>query len=138
MAIRERSELKRRALLAKQRMKIGYWQKIQEEREALLSQSQDSARLQLLSNLQRSDYVRSTGMALNKERTDKEEQLYGKVCSILSADENVTNPIGQLVERDVYETLDEHNRQRYILELSQKFRELRERYYREKRKYVDM
>ena len=46
------------------------------------------------------------------------------------------NPIGQLVDRTVFDKLDEANRQRYILELSAKFRELRERYYKEKTKYV--
>ena len=136
MMSKEKSELKRRALLAKQRMKIGYWRKMQEERELLLSKSNDSSQLQLLSSLQRSEYVRQSGFAFNKERTDKEEQLYSKVCNILTTDENTTNPIGQLVERDIYEAMDEHNRQRYILELSQKFRELKERYYKEKRKYV--
>lgn len=137
MANREKSELKKRALLAKQRMKMGYWQRMHEERRELMQQSNDSSRLQLLSSLQRSDYVRTTSMALNRDKADKEEQLYRKVCSILASDENVTNPIGQLVERDLYDTMDEQNKQRYILELSQKFRELKDRYYRESRKFGD-
>lgn len=137
MVVKEKSELKRRALLAKQRMKMGYWQKMQDEREELMQRSADSSHIQLLSSLQRSDYVRTTNMALNRERADKEEQLYQKVCSILSSDENVMNPIGQLVEREVYDLMDEQNKQRYILELSQKFRELRERYYKEAKKCVD-
>lgn len=133
MANNEKSELKRRALLAKQRMKMGYWQKMQEERKELMSQSNDSSRLQVLSSLQRSDYVRGASMVLNRDKADKEEQLYKKVCSILSSSEIVTNPIGQLVDREVYDNMDDLNRQRYILELSQKFRELRDRYYAEQR-----
>ena len=135
MSQKERSELKRRALLAKQRMRMGYWQKMQDERNQFMAESTDSARIQILSNLQRSEHIRATSMALNRDRADKEEVLYKKVCGILSEDENVTNPIGQLVEHDLYDGMDEQNKQRYILELSQKFRELKDRYYKEKLKY---
>lgn len=138
MAKKEKGELKKRALLAKQRLKMGYWQKLQEERREFEAVSQDSAKINEFAVLQKMEYVRVNNFALNKDRASKEESLYNKVCEILKNDENTTNPIGQLVEHELYDDMDSANKQRYILELSQKFRELRERYYRETRNCVDV
>ena len=41
-------------------------------------------------------------------------------------------PIGRLIDKEVYMSLDEGGKQRYVLELSKKFRELSERYYSER------
>lgn len=133
---KEMSEIKRRALLAKQRMKMGYWQKMQEERDKMMTRTEDSSRIEMASNLRRREFERTNNMALGDDFAEKDEKLYIKVKDILENDENTLNPIGQLVDQTVYDSLDEANKQRYILELSAKFRELRERYYKEKTKYV--
>lgn len=133
---KEMSEIKRRALLAKQRMKMGYWQKMQEERDKLSAETEDSSKLTLASDLRKKEYEIRNKVALGDDFAEKDEKMYIKVRDILDRDENVLNPIGQLMDRNAYEEMDEGNRQRYILELSSKFRELRERYYKEKTKYV--
>ncbi|HIV63786.1 MAG TPA: hypothetical protein H9693_03385 [Firmicutes bacterium] len=133
---KEISEIKRRALLAKQRMKMGYWQKMQEERDRMMTVTADSSKLNLASSVRKREYEIVNKVAMGDDFAEKEEKLYVKVREILDRDENVMNPIGQLVDRTVFDKLDEANRQRYILELSAKFRELRERYYKEKTKYV--
>lgn len=133
---KEMSEIKRRALLAKQRMKMGYWQKMQEERDRMLSETENRAQIELANDLRRREFDRNNKMALGDDFTEKDEKLYSKVRDILDRDENVTNPIGQLMDKRLFDSLDEANKQRYILELSNKFRELRERYYKEKTKYV--
>lgn len=133
---KEISEIKRRALLAKQRLKMGYWQKMQEERERLTRETADSARLEMANAIRKEEFERINNVALGDDFAEKEEKLYLKVREILDRDENVINPIGQLVEHSVYDRLDEANKQRYILELSSKFRQLRDRYYKEKTKYV--
>ena len=129
---KELSEIKKRALLAKQRMKLGYWQKMLEERDRMMSKTADSTRLTVASDMRKKEYEIGNKVALGDNFAQREERLYGRVREILDRDENVTNPIGQLVEREKYEQMDEANRQRYILELSEKFRMLRERYYRER------
>ena len=119
------SELKRRALLAKQRLKMGYWQRMYDEKQRALS-------ARLVKDLQYEKVRRDESRAFNSDKAKEEEEFYGKVCSILESDENTINPIGQLIDREEFEKLDADNRQRYILKLSQKFREMRERYYRER------
>lgn len=129
----EYSELKKRALLAKQRLKMGYWQKMYDEKmRALGEMGECGDKVRLVNDLQLEKVRRDENKALCAARADEEEQFYGKVCAILEEDENVTNPIGRLIDRDEFEKLDTDNRQRYILELSRKFREMRERYYRER------
>lgn len=133
---KEMSEIKRRALLAKQRLKMGYWQRMQEERDRLNDSTSDSSVIESARCARRNEFERKNKMALGDDFTERDERLYSRVREILDKDEDVMNPIGQLVERDVFDKLDDGNKQRYILELSAKFRELRERYYKEKSKYV--
>lgn len=127
------SELKKRALLAKQRMKMGYWQKLMDERDAMLMNAGDSDRAQyIVSEVQRAKFARDNNIIVNREKADKDEELYIKVCKILDSEEITLNPIGQLMDRKEYEGLDEFGRQRYVLQLSEKYRELKERYYKER------
>ncbi len=118
---RKASELKKRCWLAKQRLKMGYWESVKNDPDVKRT----------------AEYVPQIRRVYDEEiavtsTSPRDERLYKKVCDILDSSEITVNPIGQLIERDVYEGLDGAARQRYILELSQKFRELKERYYREK------
>ena len=119
---RKTGELKRRCWLAKQRLKMGYFDsKRDAEQVAVRTEGpviEYSARNRL------AEVAASTSVA--------DEKMYRKVCDILDSSEIALNPIGQLIERDVYDGLDATGKQRYILELSEKFRELQERYYRER------
>lgn len=126
-------ELKRRALLAKQRLKLGYWEQIRKEREQLLKTAgeTDSA-VRKVSELQRAKFNREMNGAINVVTANRDEEMYKRVCDILDGDEDVMNPIGLLVDNDRYSTLDDGAKQRYILELSKKFIELKERYYMER------
>lgn len=126
-------ELKKRALLAKQRLKLGYWEQLREERKQLLQTAgeTDSVR-RCVSELQRAKLSREMNSVVNESVAGRDEQMYKKVCEILDKDEDVLNPIGQLMDRAHYEELDDGGRQRYILELSKKFIELKERYYQER------
>ena len=129
MAEKEYSELKKRAMLAKQRLKMGYWQKMYDEKQRALDKVGDARQVnELTQEKVRRDELR----AMNARGADEEELFYCKVCAILEKDENTTNPIGQLIDKSEFDRLDDNNRQRYILTLAQKFREMRERYYRER------
>ena len=63
--------------------------------------------------------------------SDKDQMLYKKVCKIMEEDKIVINPINELIDKKYYETLSFESKQRYILDLSEKYRQMKERYDRE-------
>ena len=123
------SELKKRALLAKQRLKMGYWQRLERERREMEESSSMGERN--ITELQRAKIRRDAMFATDEQRFRQEESLYEKVCKILDEDSDTLSPIGQLIDKEKYQKLDECGKQKYILELSKKFRELSRRYYLE-------
>lgn len=127
MAHKECGELKKRAWLAKQRLKMGYWESVRAEERASVAPVTDSSVSGAV--YARVRYLRDVD---NSESAALDEKMYAKVCAILDRDEATINPIGQLIDNDVYSKLDPASKQRYILELSNKFREFKERYEREK------
>ena len=133
---KEMSEIKRRALLAKQRLKMGYWQRMREEQGRVAEATNDSAVIRSARNARLREFEQQSRRALGDDFAERDERLYGKVRDMLDRDEDVSDPIGRLVDREVFDSLDDGNKQRYILELSAKFRELKERYYKEKSKFV--
>ncbi len=125
---RKTGELKKRCWLAKQRLKMGYWESVRQDKSRVAS---DGAAAQATAGLQAHvRLMRDAEVAAGLSPHD--EKMYLKVCEILDSNEVTINPIGQLIERDVYDRLDGASRQRYVLELSEKFRELKDRYYRER------
>ncbi len=63
--------------------------------------------------------------------SDKDQMLYKKVCKMLQEERIIINPINELVDKKYYDTLSAESKQRYILDLSDKYREMKERYDRE-------
>ena len=127
------SELKKRALLAKQRMKMGYWQELMRQREVMINKAGDTApNLQLISEVQRAEIKRDANIIINNPIESRDEALYASVKQILDEDKFASNPIGRLIEEDKYAVLDEAGKQRYVLELSKKYKELKERYLKER------
>ena len=123
---RKNGELKKRCWLAKQRLKMGYWESLRREQSGA-----DDVGVRSMAV----EYARRTardGDGSAYAPSAEEERMYRKVCEILDSSEVTLNPIGQLIDRTVYDGLDPAGKQRYILELSEKFRELQARYYREK------
>lgn len=64
--------------------------------------------------------------------SDKDQLLYKKVCQMLDEDRIIINPINELIDKKYYETLSLESKQRYILDLSDKYRQMKERYDRER------
>ena len=127
--MKEISEMKKRALLAKQRLKLGYWDKMEQNRQKMQSESVATV---TVSEVIKAQVGRDEMLVLEKERAMAEENLYRRVCAILDENPDETAPIGRLIDKSVYESLDEGGKQRYILTLAQKYRELERRYYLEK------
>ncbi len=58
----------------------------------------------------------------------REQELYDRVCKLLERDDVVINPIQELVDRKYYNTLTLDAKQKYIFELSEKYKEMKNRY----------
>ena len=62
----------------------------------------------------------------------EDEKLYSKVKEILSENEDAINPIGKLVDKTKFNNLSENDKERYIFNLAEKYREMKKRFEREK------
>lgn len=60
-----------------------------------------------------------------------EEELYKKVCKILSSKEKIINPILELMDKNLFKSLDIEAKQQYLNKLTDKYNELKQRYYKE-------
>lgn len=131
--LREQSEFKRRVALAKCRMKKGYWTEMAAEREKFLRQEGDTPEnRQRISRIQRSRFIRENVACADRQEMTEEEKLYIRVCDMLDRDEDTSNPIGQLIDYEKYNYMDESSKQRYVLFLVRQYNELKERYYEER------
>ena len=60
-----------------------------------------------------------------------EQELYAKVCRILESDNVVINPIKELVDYKYYNSLSLDAKQKYIFDLSEKYKSMKIRYEKE-------
>ena len=104
---KEDSELKKLAQSAKNRMKKGYWQG-SSAAESIPARKEDAL-----------------GYA-------EEEEMYAKVRKMLSSDECVIDPIGRLIDKQIFSTMDFAEKNRYVFDLAKIYARLKERYFREK------
>lgn len=81
-----------------------------------------------------SDYVKSrheeTKVTVSKPIKKTEDEMYVRVCELLSSG-CAQNPVLSLIDKEFFETLDSESKQFYIANLTQKFKFLVKRYYRE-------
>ncbi len=126
--VHERDRLRLLACDAKGRLKNGFWDEMKDKRSLALR----NAEKQGISRL----YVDECLQACIGERIRKynseEDELYESVKEMMD-DGEVVNPIGRLINRARYERMDAEARGRYVLELSETYQRLVERYQREKR-----
>ena len=57
-----------------------------------------------------------------------DEQFVNKVYSILNSDIDIYNPIGRLVDADVFNKLSDIEKQSYVLNLADKYNKIKEEY----------
>ena len=60
-----------------------------------------------------------------------DQELYERVCKILLSDQVIISPIQELVDKKVYSSLSLEAKQRYIFDLSEKYKEMKLRFERE-------
>ena len=68
----------------------------------------------------------------------KEQELYDRVCKLLNSNEVVINPIQELIDHKYYSSLSLEARQKYVFELSEKYKEMKIRYIKERDNYANV
>lgn len=119
-------ELKIYARAAKERLRSGYWTNKYERK------NENDGQVESADDLLK-DYYKASKMEKRKksEKELEEDRLYPIVCAIIDEDDGL-NPLGRLIDKNYYENLDFEGKQRYVLELSEKYRKLKERYDKER------
>lgn len=119
----ENNNLKSLANMAKQRLKNGKYTK--------------DVKKEVITKTRASSYFYRNAMALRRKGLKaefitidlKDEKFEKKVFNLLSEDTLICNPIGKLVDKSYYNTLNESEKQQYILCLCDKYNLVKEKYY---------
>ena len=117
--------LKSIAREAKQRLKRGFWERCEEE----LSTQRAYAQEQGINESKMERYF--TQKVTTQIRGDAPDEFYLKVRELLLAEGEVSDAIGRLTDREYYATLSYAEKQRYTLELSERYLRALERFKRE-------
>ena len=119
----ENNNLKSLANMAKQRLKNGKYTK--------------DVKKEVITKTRASSYFYRNAMALRKKGLKaefitidlKDEKFEKKVFNLLSEDSLICNPIGKLVDKPYYNSLNEFEKQQYILCLSDKYNMVKDKFY---------
>ena len=68
----------------------------------------------------------------------REQELYEKVCRLMEREEIVVNPIKELVDYKYYNGLSIEAKQKYIFDLSEKYKSMKIRYEKEHEKLANV
>ena len=110
---------------AKMRMKKGFWKQCEKELENERSRAKEHGINE--SKMERYFAEKVT----TKIRGESPDEFYLKVRDLLLSEGEVSDAIGRLTDREYYETLSYSDKQRYTLELSEKYLRALERFRRE-------
>jgi hypothetical protein len=114
--------LKMLAKEAKMRMKKGFWEQCEEE----LSSSRSHAKEQGINESKMERYFQEKVTTQIKGETP--DEFYLKVRDLLLSEGEVSNAIGRLTDKAYYDTLSYAEKQRYTLELSERYLHALERF----------
>lgn len=117
--------LKSLAREAKMRMKRGFWEKCERD----LEECRRDARAQGISESKMERYF--VGKVSDAIRGETPDDFYLKVKKLLLEEGEVSDAIGRLTDRVYYDSLSYEEKQRYTLELSEKYLEALKRFRRE-------
>ena len=110
--------LKMLAKEAKMRMKKGFWKKCEEELDVSRSHAREMERY----------FQEKVEKSI---RGDAPDEFYLKVRDLLLSEGEVSDAIGRLTDMEYYNSLSYSERQRYTLELSERYLRALERFKRE-------
>ena len=122
----EEKTLKQYCKDAKNRLKKGFWQNYQKEMENRI----DVAKKEGVPESKIKEYC---AMRTAEEiRFGESDEFYQKVKALLEEEGEVSDAIGRLTDKELFDTLSYEEKQRYTLTLSEKYVKAVERYRMEK------
>ena len=113
---------------AKKRLKQGFWQKYHSELDKELLKAEQAG---VSTSKVKEYYTKQVSGNIRYGNNDFEE-FYLKVKRLLDEEGEISNAIGRLTDKKLYETLSYDEQQRYNLDLSEKYLKAVERYRKEK------
>ncbi len=122
-------DIKQLAKEAKQRLKSGFWSKYRED----VQRSADVAKNDGIAKSVVVDYYQTQNRSTAKKSISEKETFYLKVKNILDTQGEVSNILSLLIDYSVYDSLSYDGKQRYMLDLSNKYLQCLERYRMEKK-----
>ena len=122
MAKENERTLREEARLAKERIKSGFWK----ECAADFSEKKEKARQHGLNESKAGRFFKTQVEA--KIVGKKEDEFYLRVKEMLLSQGEVSDAIGRLTDRAYYDSLSYEEKQRYTLELSEKYLRALERF----------
>ena len=126
--MQECKSLKEYCKEAKMRLKQGFWQNYKKNVETEVERAKTQG---ILESKVREYY--SVKITENiRVKTNGEEEFYLKVKKILDEEGEISNVIGRLTDRELFENMDYNERQKYTLCLSERYLKALERYKKEK------
>ena len=123
--MKENRTFREEARLAKQRIKSGFWAACEQDMSAQL----EKAREQGFNESKVERYF--TAKVSAQIAGEKEDDFYVKVKNMILENGEVSDAIGRLTDQDYYQTLSYAEKQRYNLNLSEKYLRALERFRRE-------
>ena len=117
---------------AKKRLKSGFW----EEHKDKIVQIKDKARSEGVETSNIIKYYQTRVILNVKAKDDDSELFYTKVKAILDSVGEVSDIIGRLIDQEIYISLPYESKQKYVMELSGRYRVALNRY--KKDKHLDM
>lgn len=110
---------------AKMRMKNGFWKECREK----LDSEREHAKREGINESRLERYF--TQKVTTEIKGDAPDEFYLKVRDLLLSEGEVSDAIGRLTDKTYYDTLSYSEKQRYTLELSEKYLRALERFKRE-------
>ncbi len=117
--------LKMLAKEAKSRMKRGFWADCEEE----LDERRTQAKEQGINESKMERYF--TKQVSTRIRGEKPDEFYTRVRALLLEEGEVSDAIGRLTDKEYYQTLSYEEKQRYTLDLSERYLRALERFKQE-------
>ncbi len=124
----ENKSLKQYAKEAKKRLKSGFWQNYTKSLSEDIKRAEDSG--MSVSNVKK--YYAAKVFNDIKNTEEGAEEFYKKVKNLLDSEGEVSDALGRLTDKELFNTLSYEEKQRYTLSLSEKYVRAIERYKKEK------
>lgn len=113
---------------AKKRIKSGFWENSKDDLKEFVSLAEKSG---LNTSKVERYYTGKISDSIKGERDKQDEEFYERVKQLLLKEGEVSDAIGRLTDREHYMSLSFEERQRYTLELSEKYLRALERFKKE-------